>query len=103
MASSLDIRSSRYSKGGTVKTSTQVGLGFWERLEIPKHPSDLIYFVERDTEFRIDKISSYFYGDSRYWWVIAQINNILDPYLEITSGRMLVIPSKSRLFSEIIT
>ena len=45
----------------------------------------------------MDLIASVFYNEPRYWWVIAQYNNILDPFTETTAGRVLLIPSKSRL------
>jgi hypothetical protein len=42
-------------------------------------------------------ISSVFYNEPRWWWVIAQYNNILDPVAECTAGRILLIPAKERL------
>lgn len=30
-------------------------------------------------------------GDSKYWWVLADVNNILNPF-ELTPGLELVIP-----------
>lgn len=100
--SSLDNKYSRYVQGGTSETN-KIGIGWWERRILPTDPTDIIYYVENQYAHRIDLIASVFYGDSRYWWVIAQINNIIDPYNEIEPGRMLVIPTKSRVFSELLT
>jgi hypothetical protein len=100
--SSLDNQYSRYVQGGTTDTNN-IGLGWWERKIFEKDPSDLIYYVENKYANRLDLISDAFYGDARYWWVIAQYNNILDPYSEIVPGLCLVVPTKDRLFSEIFT
>lgn len=41
---------------------------------------------------RMDKVSSKFYDDDQYWWLIALVNNI--PYaLNIAPGTTLKIPS----------
>ena len=100
LSSSLNYKYSRYVQGGTTEIN-KIGLDWWERKIIPKDNSDLVYYVENQYENRIDLISAIFYGDARYWWVIAQVNDLLDPYSEIFPGRMLIIPTKTRLFSEI--
>jgi nucleoid-associated protein YgaU len=41
---------------------------------------------------RLDKVSSKFYSDDQYWWLIALVNNILYP-LSIQPGTTLKIPS----------
>jgi hypothetical protein len=99
--SSLDNKYSRYVQGGSTSTN-YIGLDWWERRLIPKHETDIIYFVENQYVHRLPDIASAFYGDTRYWWVIAQVNDILDPHTEIFAGRRLVIPTKSRLFTEIL-
>lgn len=100
--SSLDNKYSRYVQGGTTSTN-RIGLDWWERRILPKDPSDIIYYVENIYANRIDLISTIFYGDPRYWWVIAQYNDIIDPHSEISPGRKLVIPTKTRVFSSILT
>ena len=98
--SSLDNKYSRYSQGGTTETN-KIGLGWWDRRVFPKDPSDIVYYIENKYQGRLDLIADIFYGDARYWWIIAQFNDILDPYSEATPGRMLVLPTKSRLFSSL--
>jgi len=100
--SSLDNKYSRYVQGGTT-SSNAIGLDWWERRILPKDDSDLIYYVENAYEHRIDLISEAFYGDGRYWWVIAQFNDLIDPYSEVVAGRLLVLPTQSRLFTEILS
>jgi len=93
---------SRYVHGGKTESGS-IGLGWWERKPLLKDATDIVYYVENKYEHRIDLISAEIYGDSRYWWVIAQYNDLLDPHGEITAGRMLVIPTKDRLFTSILT
>lgn len=93
---SLYNKYSRYVGGG----ATEVANGkieWWERGEFSRSDSDTVYTVENFYEGRIDMIAAVFYNEPRYWWVIAQYNNILDPFAEIVAGRVLLIPSKERL------
>jgi hypothetical protein len=52
---------------------------------------DDIYIVTQDGD-RLDSISHQFYGDSRFWWVIAAVNNIHTAPLGIEPGLVLRIP-----------
>lgn len=93
---SLFNRYSRYVAGGTAETANS-RIEWWERTEFSKDNSDTIYTVENFYEGRLDLIASVFYNEPRYWWFLAQYNNILDPVSETTAGRVLLIPSKDRL------
>jgi hypothetical protein len=42
---------------------------------------------------RPDSIAHKFYGNAKYWWVIAERNNITDPFHGFYHGRKLEIPS----------
>ena len=89
-------RNSRYCSGGT----TEVSEGFiewWERNTYEVSPGDQIYTVDSKTTGRIDLIASIFYNDPTLWWIIAQSNNILEPYKEIVIGATLYIPSKEKV------
>ena len=48
---------------------------------------------------RLDLIAATYYNEPRYWWVIAQYNNILDAYSEVIEGVILYIPTVTRLRS----
>lgn len=93
---SLFNNTSRYVQGGVTETQN-ARLEWWERTIFPRDPSDRVYIVENIYEGRLDNISAVFFGEPRYWWVIAQLNNILDPVSEIVPGRSLIIPTKERL------
>lgn len=45
---------------------------------------------------RLDKISYDGYMNSRYWWIIALINNISNPF-DVKSGIILRLPSINKL------
>lgn len=95
-SNSLFNKFSRYVAGGTTETAAG-RIEWWDRSIFPKDDSDIAYAVENFYEGRLDLIASTFYNEPRYWWVIAQYNNILDPFSEITAGRVLLIPNKARL------
>ncbi|HHV62128.1 MAG TPA: LysM peptidoglycan-binding domain-containing protein [Firmicutes bacterium] len=42
-------------------------------------------------------------GDAEYWWVIADFNNIKDPWEPLEAGRILIIPSERTLREEILS
>jgi hypothetical protein len=90
------VKNSRYVSGG----ETEVGLNtieHWERLVFPVNNDDTSYVVEKKFVGRLDLITAVFLVEPRYWWVVAQYNNILDPYSEIVEGRVLYIPTLDRV------
>lgn len=95
-ANSLYNKYSRYVAGGTTEHKNSK-LEWWEKTEFQRDASDTVYTVENFYVSRLDLLASAFYGESRYWWIIAQYNNILDPINEVTAGRVLLIPSKERI------
>jgi len=92
---STTVKSSRYVSGGTTEINS-TALEWWERAVIPTDQSDFYYTVEQKFEGRIDLIAAAFVGEPRYWWVIAMLNNILDPHNEIKTGTTLLIPTAER-------
>lgn len=47
---------------------------------------------------RIDLIAKFTLGNEKYWWLIAQHNNIIDPDTELVTGYQLNIPDLSEYF-----
>jgi hypothetical protein len=93
---STENKNGRYVLGGT----TEVSLSFiewWNRKEMKRHPSDIIYAMEKKYEGRPDLLGYVFYGDSSLWWIIAQFNGILDPMDEMVEGKILYIPQLDRI------
>lgn len=92
------VQDSRYVVGGQTEVNN-TALEWWERTVFALDESDIIYTVQKSSEGRLDNIAKTFLNDSSYWWVIAQYNAILDPFTEITEGRILRIPTPARLQS----
>jgi len=93
---STQIRTSRYSAGGTTEVNP-IAIEWWERVVFPMNSDDTTYIVEKKFVGRLDWITATFLDEPRYWWVVAQYNNILDPSSEITEGMILYIPTIDRI------
>jgi len=70
-------------------------VSFWEKVE---YPTDLTgrggeqeYQVVAGD--RIDTLANRYYGDPRYWWVIAVANGMEILPIELNLGDILIIPS----------
>lgn len=59
--------------------------------------TDQLYIVTQTGQRRLDLISQLFYGTTKLWWVIAQVNNIVDPLNGVEPKTVLRIPTKERL------
>ena len=92
---SLFDRSSRYVKGGVTETASN-RIEWWERTIFQPDASDVFYVIEDIYDRRPDQIASVFLNDPRLWWFIAQFNNILDPFSEMTTGTVLRLPTAER-------
>ncbi len=92
------VKGSRYVSGGTTEVN-KTALEWWERAVFEIDPTDTQYVVERRFEGRLDLITAVYLGEQnvRYWWVVAMLNNVLDPYTEVITGRIIRIPTKERL------
>ena len=88
-------RGTRYVSGGTTEVNS-TSLEWWERDILPEADDDIAYVVEKKFVGRIDLIAAVYLNDPKLWWLIAQYNNILDPYSEIVEGLILYIPTKTR-------
>lgn len=50
----------------------------------------------------LDNLSLYYYGNPTYYWIIADYNNILDPFKELVVDDKLKIPTFSEItFNEV--
>lgn len=97
---STRVKGSRYVAGGVTEIN-KLALEWWERNVIVTDKTDTSYVVEKKFEGRLDLITATFLGEKnvKYWWVVAMLNNILDPYTEVKEGRIIYLPSKERLAS----
>lgn len=53
---------------------------------------DDVYIITNSTD-RLDTLAFRFYGDSRYWWVIAVANNMGRGTIAVGAGVQLRIPT----------
>ena len=102
MTNSIENKFSRYVGGGTTEVSKNL-IEWWERFEFREDQSDLIHIVSESNQYDLHKISSIYYNDTRYWWLIAQYNKIIDPLTEIVNGLELKIPSPNRISAMLST
>lgn len=62
--------------------------------------SDIIYVVPPAGEYRLDLISTQFYGVPDLWWILAIVNNVIDPVVAVPAGTSIRVPARDRLASE---
>lgn len=67
---------------------------------IVPHASDIVFTVPVGGVYRLDVISQHFYGVPDFWWVLARVNNILDPIVGAAFGARIRVPTKARLAQE---
>lgn len=48
---------------------------------------------------RLDLVSFAAYGVPDFWWLIGIVNNIMDPFDDMSSGQVLKIPSLNEYFT----
>lgn len=63
-------------------------------------PTDVLYTVPNGGEGRLDLISQQFYGTPELWWVLALVNNLVDPLVGFVANTVIRIPKRERLASE---
>jgi hypothetical protein len=62
--------------------------------------TDVLFRVPQAGEARLDKISKKFYGVPDLWWVLALVNNIVDPLVGAPVGINIRVPTRNRLAAE---
>ena len=86
---------SMYTKAPVYNSS---GTIFYSTVDIKKFPDDMVgtnYVVLAEEEGRLDLVSLKFYGTTALWWLIAYANNIIDPFIEVVAGSVIIIPDKT--------
>ena len=102
--SSVLKRRSRYIQGGDTVVNKKK-LGWWERdIDIERDDvTDIQVYIEPKYEGRADLIAYSVYGDPTLEWLVLQYNNIVDTVEELVVGVTITIPSRDRVFFEILT
>lgn len=74
----------------------------WQPPDIAESVDDLFVEVRSGEEGRLGIISERVYRVASLWWVIAYVNNIVDPFEEVTVGRVLRYPTFDRVTSLVL-
>jgi hypothetical protein len=93
--------SGRFVQGGQVD-DVGIRLGWWEPKSFAKSPTDVTIILAAKYNKRPDLLAFDVYGKSGLMWFILQYNTISD-ITEFTQGLELTLPTKSRLFSGLLT
>jgi hypothetical protein len=87
---------SMFSKTPVYEAGGDVVFGLQQPVVLPAAGDD-IFTVTLGYQNRLDLISFRFYSTPNLWWAIAQVNNLVDPFLDIPVNTSLRIPKRSRL------
>lgn len=102
MAGRSDTASSgRYVQGGGVE-SFPTRVGWWERKILPTALSDVPFVITSKYHKRPDLLAYDIYGTATMMWLVLQFNNIVDINEEFVEGTQVMLPLKSRVYSELI-
>lgn len=95
-------RTGRYSQGGTIELHGNA-IAWWERQVYPKSETDISYTISPIYARRPDLLANDLYGTPILQWFILQYNTIVDINNEFVEGNKLILPTKARLFGELLT
>lgn len=91
----------RYTVGG-ISESMPTRIGWWDRTLFRKDPSDFPYTLTPRYNQRPDLLANDLYGTPTLMWLVLQYNSIIDINTEFVTGAVIQLPSKSRVFSQIL-
>jgi hypothetical protein len=91
----------RYVQGGTTDDFSN-RIGWWERKDFPKSSTDVPFVLTTKYNKRPDLLAFDLYGKAGLHWFILQYNAVSDVNTFL-AGLPLVLPTKARLFGELLT
>lgn len=95
-------RGGRMVQGGTVELKGN-RIGWWEREVFNKSPTDIAYTITAKYAHRPDLLAFDLYGRATLQWFIMQYNTISDLYEDFNEGTTILLPTRSRLFGELLS
>lgn len=93
---------SRYKYNKVIKYEDGTCFRLWQIPEFPNSETDSFYQVPAGEVNRLDLISSTIYGTVDLWWVLATVNNIADPFVEVEAGKLLRVPAITEVYSKLV-
>ena len=101
--SSVKKKYSRYTQGGVSSVGERF-IRWWERDKMPRDEiTDLLYVIPLIYAGAPDLIAYDYYGKNNLGWVVLQYNNIIDINEELVVGKKILLPSKDRVFYELLS
>ena len=64
---------------------------------IKETDADIYHEVQMHEENRLDILANKYYGSPIFWWVIAQANDLINPFI-VKQGTILRIPNYRSLY-----
>lgn len=98
-------RSNRYRKCPVYadKETGEYVLGTRDVTDIPKSTYDSYHKVNAYEACRLDLIAYKYYNNQLLWWIIAQANDIHDPFNDVVPGMVLRIPNLTTLYGGVLS
>lgn len=78
-------------------------LGWWERKIFEKSTSDVPFTITPKYQYRPDRLAYDLYGRANLQWFVLQYNNVIDLHIDFAVGKTIILPTKSRLFTELLS
>lgn len=97
----MPVGISRYRNTTRLTEGLNTYLGLRQSTFYVLRGSDVFYDVEPNDN--LQKISYRFFGSAELWWVVADFNDIFDPFDALVPGSTLRLPSPSRLWMEVLS
>jgi len=95
-------RGGRMVQGGVVELKGN-RIGWWERAVFTKSPTDIPYTITAKYAHRPDLLAFDLYGRATLQWFIMQYNTVSDLYGDFNEGTVILLPTRSRLFGELLS
>lgn len=82
----------------TDSTNDEILLSTRDIKEIKLNTDDIYHTVKPNEVCRLDIIAYTYYGNPLLWWVLAQANDIYDPFIEPEVGTVIRVPSLVKMY-----
>jgi len=71
-------------------------------VNVEESDRDKWYVMPADSRGRLDMVALEVYGDESLWWVIADVNDIKDPFYGAVPGMILRMPPIDKVLGKIM-
>ncbi len=96
------VTNGRYNQGGDTTVNGN-SIGWWEQRIFQKSDTDIPVVITKQYDRAPDILAFELYGKATLQWFILQYANIIDVNTEFVPGVTILLPTRARLFGEILT